>query len=256
MVKHREVPAGVLVILAFFVPYSIGWDWPWCKFGISSLGIVVLWRWARPSSFAVDLGIRLRIADLALGSLAVLVTGVIASYVIPEVLRRNGYEAGPHSDPLWRYFAVPFQTLNEEMVLRALLLTTLAKIVNVRLGASFAVAVMFAALHFVLYWWGPPHTALCLQALTTLLLVALAFNEFFLATGSIAIPYGIHLGWNLTRFGNDWIAQGSKGRLPQGVDFNLLEGNLMVVTFAVILAVVAVAARDRRSPQIDANRSL
>jgi membrane protease YdiL (CAAX protease family) len=100
--------------------------------------------------------------------------------------------------------AIPFQTLNEEMVLRALLLTTLTQILKVRFLLSIAVAGVFTLLHFVLYRFGPPQTALSVQALTALLLVGFAFNEFFLVTGSIAVPWAIHLGWNLTRFGIDW----------------------------------------------------
>jgi membrane protease YdiL (CAAX protease family) len=73
---------------------------------------------------------------------------------------------------------------------------------RVGLPASIGVAVLFTGLHFLLYRFGPPHIGLSLQALITLLLVGVACNEFFLATGSIAIPYGVHLGWNLTRFGN------------------------------------------------------
>jgi membrane protease YdiL (CAAX protease family) len=141
--------------------------------------------------------------------------------------------------------AVPFQTLNEEIVLRAMLLTALAHIVKVRLATSISVAALFTILHFVLYRFGPPHAALSIQSLTTLLLVGWAFNEFFLATGSIAIPYGIHLGWNLTRFGEDWIAQGSPYSLPDGLDFNLIEGNSRVIVLAAILALIALAARLR-----------
>jgi membrane protease YdiL (CAAX protease family) len=144
---------------------------------------------------------------------------------------------------VWKYLAVPFQTLNEEVVLRAMLLTALARIVKVRLASSITVAALFTVLHFVLYRFGPPHAALSMHALATLLLVGLAFNEFFLATGSIAIPYGIHLGWNFTRFGNDWIEQGSTDQLPQGLDFNLIEGDSRVTALAVALVLIALAAR-------------
>jgi membrane protease YdiL (CAAX protease family) len=117
----------------------------------------------------------------------------------------------------------------------------------VRLLVSATVAAVFVALHFVLYRFGPPHAALSVQALATLLLAGLAFNELFLATGSIAIPFAIHLGWNLTRFGNDWIEQRSSDPLPQGTDFNLIEGNSRVIALAMALALVALTARFRSS---------
>jgi membrane protease YdiL (CAAX protease family) len=146
------------------------------------------------------------------------------------------------------FLAVPFQTLNEEMVLRALLLTVLAHFMKVRFLVSIAVAGFFTSAHFVLYRFGSPQTSLSVQALTSLFLVGFAFNEFFLASGSIAVPWAIHLGWNLTRFGNDWIGQGRNETLPQGTDFNLIEGNPWVVILAAVLALIAAAVRYRLPP--------
>jgi hypothetical protein len=104
---------------------------------------------------------------------------------------------------------------------------------------------VFALGHFVLYRFEPPYTALSVQALTTLLLAGFAFNEFFLATGSIAVPWAIHLGWNLTRLGRDWVGLGLPGVLEEGPDFNLIEGNPWVMVLAAGLALVASAARFR-----------
>lgn len=202
MLTRREMIIGVLLVLAFLVPYTIGWSWGWWKFALSALLILLLWRWAKPATFRGDLGLRLGMTDLFMGGLAFLVVGLAASLVIPGILRPHGYTASLQCDRIWKYLAVPFQTLNEEMVLRAFLLTGLAHFMRVGLPASIGVAVLFTGLHFLLYRFGPPHIGLSLQALITLLLVGVACNEFFLATGSIAIPYGVHLGWNLTRFGN------------------------------------------------------
>lgn len=233
------------MVLLFLIPYTVAWGW-W-KFAGSSLAIGLLWRWAKPGGFAADLGIRLRREDICRGVLSLLAVGLIASYLIPGVLREHGYAPALHSNLMWKWLAVPFQTLNEEVVLRAMLLTALAHIVKVRLATSMSVAAVFMVLHFVLYLLGPAHVALSIQSLTTLFLAGLAFNECFLATGSIAIPYGIHLGWNLTQFGNDWIDQGSTGPLREGVDFNLIEGNCWVVALAAVFALIAVAARFRSS---------
>ena len=233
----RAVWTYLAVILAFLVPYTLGWAWGWWKFVGSSIAIVLLWRCSRPKTFMTDLGFRLRYTDLALAILSLLVVGIIASRLIPGVLRPHGYVLG-HRDPEWMCLAVPFQTLNEEMVLRALLLSALAQIVNARLLVIATVASVFVVLHFVLYRFGPPHAALSVQALATLFLAGLAFNELFLATGSIAVPFAIHLGWNLTRFGNDWIEQGSSKPLPQGLDFNLIEGDWRVTGLAVALVLI------------------
>lgn len=259
MLTRREIVIGVLLLLAFFVPYTIGWSWGWWKFALAALLILALWRWAKPTTFRADLGLRWGVADLFIGGLAFVAVGLAATFVIPELLRPHGYAAGPHSDRAWKYFAVPSQTLNEEMVLRAFLLTGLARFVPVRLPVSLAAAVFFTGLHCLLYRFGPPHTLLSIQALTTLFLGGVACNEFFIATGSIAIPYGIHLGWNLTRFGNDWINQRAGTPLEQGTDFNLIEGDARILAVAVALALIALVPRFRHwrslpesNPQIEA----
>ena len=240
----RQVSIGLAVLFIFLVPYTFGWAWGWWKFAGESISVVLLWRWARPEDFAADLGIRVRRIDCALALASLLVVGIGASCLIPGILRQHGYSRG-HSDAAWMLLAIPFQTLNEEMVLRALLLTALAHILKVRFLLSVAVGGFFASLHFVLYRFGPPHATLSVQALTTLLLVGFALNELFLATGSIAGPWAIHFGWNLTRFGNDWVGESSPGMIPQGADFNLIEGNPWVIALAVALALVVSVARPR-----------
>jgi membrane protease YdiL (CAAX protease family) len=241
----RRIAAYAAVTLLFLFPYTVAWSWGWWKFLGSSLAIVSFWRLAMPGEVTRDLGIRLRRVDAFLGVSSLLAVGIIASYLIPGILRPRGYVAAPNCSLVWKCLATPFQTLNEEMVLRAMLLTALARIVKARLLISLSVATLFTVLHFALYRFGPPHVALSFQALTTLLLVGLAFNELFLATGSIAIPYGIHLGWNLTRFGEDFVEPG--GYLGVGQDFNLIEGNSCVVALAAVLALIALAARARLS---------
>ncbi len=185
--------------------------------------------------------------DLGTAGLSLLVTGLLASYLIPWVVQLHGYTLSPAGDPLWKYLAVPFQALNEEMVLRALLLTVLARVMTVRLTASAATASVFAALHFLLYWSRAPHTVLAVSTLATLFLIGMVLNESFLVTRSIAIPFGVHLGWNFTRFGNDWVQRGSGNCLEQGMSFNIIEGNSWIMATAFALALLAVAIRVRRS---------
>ena len=103
----RQVWTYLAVILAFLVPYTLGWAWGWWKFVGSSIVIVLLWRRSRPKTFMTDLGFRLRHTDLALAILSLLVVGIIASQLIPGILRHHGYVLG-RSDPAWMCLAVPF----------------------------------------------------------------------------------------------------------------------------------------------------
>ncbi len=179
-------------------------------------------------------------ADIGAAGISLLFVGLIAGYVIPRILRPLGYAPGISNSQMWKYLATPFQVLNEEMVLRAFLLTILMRLVKRPIVVNVVVAAWVAIIHFLLYRFGPANTGLTLEALATLFLVALALNQFFFISGNIAVPFGIHLGWNFTRFGIDWIAQASGDNLPGGTDFNLIEGNFVIITFAAILLVLAI----------------
>lgn len=232
----------VFAIAAFLAPYTLGWGWDWWKFAGASIAIFLCFRWARPQTFVSELGLRMGRADLCLGGASLLLTGLVAGHLIPRILRPLGYAAGTSDTPAWRFLATPFQVLNEEMILRAFLLVLLMRLVKRPLAASVVTAGLAAGVHFLLYRFGPPRAALSIGALTTLFLVALALNQFFFSSGNIAVPFGIHLGWNFTRFGHDWIAQSSGENLPEGMDFNLIEGNIAVMALAAILLLAAVVA--------------
>jgi hypothetical protein len=238
----RRTAAVFFAIAAFLVPYTLGWGLGWWKFAGASLAIILCLRLARPQTFMSDLGIRMGKADIGLAGIALLFVGVIAAFLIPGVLLHVGYVPGSSASPIWKYLATPFQVLNEEMMVRAFLITFLMRLVRRPMAVSLMVAAMVAFAHFLLYRFGPPKTALSFEALATLFLVALALNQFFFTTGNIAVPFGIHLGWNLTRFGTDWIAQTSGGSLPGGMDFNLIEGNSLVIALGAILLLLAVGA--------------
>jgi hypothetical protein len=237
--QYRTIGGGVTIV-AFLLPYTLGWGWGWWKFALSSLAIILSLCWATPKTFVSELGIRPSKIDIGVAGILLLFIGVVASYVIPKILRPLGYAPSIPNSYMWKYLATPFQVLNEEMVIRAFLLTVLIRLVKRPIIVCVVVAALFAVLHFLLYRFGPPNTVLSIKALTTLFLVALALNQFFFTTGNIAVPFGIHFGWNFTRFGNDWVAQSSGIHLPDGIAFNLIEGNFIVVAFAVALVVLAV----------------
>lgn len=138
----RQVAICLAVFLVFLIPYTLGWAWGWWKFVGTSALIVILWRWARPHGFEAD-GIQGRRTDFALAISSLLVVGIGASLLIPAILLRHGYRP-LQTSPAWRFLAVPFQTLNEETVLRALLLTVLARFMKVRLLVSIVSATLQA----------------------------------------------------------------------------------------------------------------
>src|SRR5579859_5527733 len=94
----RQVWAYMAVLLAFVVPYTVGWAWGWWKFVASSIVIVLLWHWARPNGFMRELGIPFRRTDLGLAIFSLFVVGIIARHLIPSVILPHGYVVG-RGDP-------------------------------------------------------------------------------------------------------------------------------------------------------------
>lgn len=86
---------GIIIAIGFFLlSFTVGWAWGWWKFAVSSVGIIFSLGFSNPDTFASDLGLRLRKADIVYGSLSFLIVGAIACWIIPIILRPAGYVAG------------------------------------------------------------------------------------------------------------------------------------------------------------------
>lgn len=117
-----------------------------------------------------------------------------------------------------------FQPLNEEIVLRALLLGVIAKYSSHKMTLSIVVALIFAALHQVMYAYSPLGlmTPLNMQALITLFFFSWAANVLFFATGHIGFGVVLHIAWNIWRFFGPIYHNGQE--LNEAQTFNILEG--------------------------------
>lgn len=204
----------------------------------STLVILGCTRLAWPGSWPAELGLRARRDDLGFAVLMFTVVYVVGAWLIGGILGQQGFVPGPVSEnPGWKYLAV-FQALNEEMVLRALLLTWLSRHVSKRIALCVLVAVVFALAHAVYYGLVAGEAALSPAALLSLFLFGFAGNLIFIESGSITTSYAIHAAWNINRFGQDWTAAASGLPMPEGLGFNLVEGNASVLGLALILVFV------------------
>jgi membrane protease YdiL (CAAX protease family) len=126
------------------------------------------------------------------------------------------------------------QTLNEEMILGALLLTSLASRFKRAplLLVSAVVAALFAVLHSIFYAWRPEafmnNGVLSTITLLTIFAVGLLRNNLILAAGNIAFAWAIHLGWNLIFMDSSYVSI-AQARLAEPEVFNLVLGNVLVL---------------------------
>ena len=216
----------------------MGWNAGWWKFIPSSIAIVLVFWMAYPQSYRELLGLKLTKRLTAAAIVVGLITYLVASMAIRSILEPLGYQNGAGSlHAGWKYLSV-FQVLNEEMLLRAWTLSYLSKILKGPIRANILASAVFALLHYVLYRLGSSNTELSFTALTSLFAFAVAANSIFFQTKSISIPYALHLGWNINKFGNDWISVTTSEPIPEALGFNLIEGNSMILMSALGLMLV------------------
>ena len=146
--------------------------------------------------------------------------------------------------PIQMLFQVS-QVLNEEVVLRCLLLAGLFKIGLSRLHASLAQALATATLHACLYW-DIDHMALGVSPLLTILFFNIAANVAFVVLGHNLLALGVHVSWNLYRFGAEWTCN-YPGR-TEAESFLVLEGSPRVILAVFILALSGLYILIRRQP--------
>lgn len=144
------------------------------------------------------------------------------------------------------------QTVNEEIVLGALLLTALARWCGHRklILVSIAVALVFALLHYAFYALRTESDRnfgrLTALALLAVFATGVLRNNLILATGHIGYAWAIHLGWNLVCFHSLVVLDGRFPGMNEPERFNRLLGHpVTAITVVVAAAVTTIAFRRR-----------
>lgn len=132
------------------------------------------------------------------------------------------------------------QPLNEEIVLRAILLSGIAKLFKKQTYIAITAALVFAILHFILYYFGALNTALNLTSLATLFLFGLAANFLYFKFNHIGYGLVFHITWNWWRFSGVIVKDNISLNEAQG--FNVLEGNFSIFIFVAILSISCLLA--------------
>jgi len=144
------------------------------------------------------------------------------------------------------------QTLNEEIVLGALLLTALSAWCRNRrlILVSVGVALVFALLHFAFYAFRVESDAnygrLNVAALIAVFGVGVLRNNLILASRHIGYAWAIHFGWNLVCFHSAFYVEGRSLPINEPERFNRLLGYPVTVIVVVVAAVVTAVAFRRR----------
>jgi membrane protease YdiL (CAAX protease family) len=183
--------------------------------------------------------------------LAVFCAVVVITYlVLPSVYHVASLRAEPPY--VGHQAGLLFQSLNEEIFFRGVLLALLVRRLRRPLLTSAGLAAVFAAAHYLLYRFpNPLHVSLSWAALVTLFCVGLAMNNLFLAAGHIGFAWAFHAGWNVI-----WLPatvfdarSGQRLREPEIFDRMLGTPQMVVISAAaaaISLVVLAFCRRDWR----------
>lgn len=229
----------ILLVTCFFVlPYFLPNFW-W-KFIPSTIGIIGLFWYMRPSAFVADLGLCCCWKDLASALIVFAFFFLGARCLIYCIAYFYGLTSDVPWDDSWRFLSV-LQCFNEEMIFRALLLGFLLKILRSKIIAVISSAVFFSWAHYAYQYYLYTGIELPWSTLLTLFFFGVLAGTCYFRTGNIACPFALHLGWNLNKFGEKWI-ESTTGR-PWGYSegFIFIEGNYLVTIISILLVVSVVA---------------
>lgn len=213
---------------------------------LGSLVIILIGRAAWPITWKDRLGLRIQFRELALAiALALPLMFIFYWFVQSITVAQNVGYLSPISrygilNPV--YLHTLGQTLNEELILGALLLTTLSRSFSrIRpLAIAALVAAGFSLLHFAFYAWiVVPENSGLLTAGTLFVLFALGLlrNTLILKTNHIAYAWCLHLSVNMVGLWGLYTATDGH-ELNEPEIFNLILGSPGMIILAGLIVLI------------------
>jgi len=171
--------------------------------------------------------------------------------IIDSIVLNHGFDIRFNHKPmvrLWVYLHTFCQVLNEEIVLRVLLLGLLLKWFKRPLPLALIGAGVVTLIHISNYYqssdvfigWG---------AVATLFFVYSAANILYLCLGHNGFGLAFHLAWNLNRFSIRISENGL--RIREAESFSFFEGSPLVVSICIVLGILIMAVWWKRELRIE-----
>jgi hypothetical protein len=227
--------AALVCVGAYLFPYFYlhGW-WRFIPSTVIILGTGVL---ALGPDAKRLFGIEVSKRDLAL-SVALFVVALPASFfMLSEVVVAESLTVYRLLVPRAQVHQF-FQVFNDEIVMRAALLTVAIRLFPHPKTVILGLSLLFAFGHQVFY--GFDGTEISATALTSLFAFGVIANTLFVRFRHIGYGLALHYAWNFWRFNAAYYLNGQ--RLPEGVTFNYIEGNTWVAGASTLAMLVVLAA--------------
>jgi membrane protease YdiL (CAAX protease family) len=212
----------------------------WWAFIPATVAILAMLRLMHGSSWASYAGLRMSLTDALLAVAAFGLIVLATTLLLPEIYASSGLRAD--SPPIARQLGLLFQSLNEEILFRALLIGLLLQVAGSSILISIGLACIFAAAHFVLYRYSNPlHLALSPLALLTLFLAGVVMNNLYLAFRHIGFSWAFHAGWNIVWLPAAVTDVATNQRLHEPQVFDRVLGAPVMAAIAGAAAMLSVA---------------
>jgi hypothetical protein len=237
--KGIRISARVLIPIAYFcLTYADWWTAP-----VASALIVLLASLAWPGRGLDAIGLRIPLAQIGVSLLILCIVAVAAGGIIPTIAasERIAFTSVWESKKWAALAHTVGQTLNEEIVLGALLLKSIRKKAKSAhpCVTSAVVALAFALAHYLFYHARPPgswnYGTLSVATLVSLFAIGMVRNNCILSTGNVGYAWALHLGWNAVFVNSTYTWPSSNTRLAEPAMFNVVLGNTAVVAISLAL---------------------
>jgi hypothetical protein len=238
----RLIFGFLILVPSFLYPYFASAELPFYLATIGVLGGALLILDTK------RLGLRIGVFDAAYGIALGVVTYLLAGAIIPHAVASQATDVQFVFIEDWVFRLQQFfQVFNEELVLRAMLLTAALSLFKKSWVSIFLVALVFSGSHFAIYSLIEPEALISGMTLVNLFLFALVCNYSYFTFGNIAYCLAIHGGWNLYRFSGELFQNNSTNPLVESETFNLIESSYWVTGLIGLSFVLIFLARSLKN---------
>ena len=229
--------SNIVIIHLIFSYYLLN---GWWYSGIGTILIVLITYLFNKDKFLKEIGLKIKPVSIMI-SISLGVIAVIGSFIIMKYIAAKA-NIGIQYTQYGNYIHDVFYTLNEEIILGAVLLFGLSRLIKVHpFIISAMVAAVFSIIHFMFYKWIFLQKGLILpETLITLFLVGFFRNNLILKFRHIGFSWAFHFGWMAVMFGSYHFYYSSLIPLNEPERFNFYLGSLVMFVIAMILAMVSV----------------
>ena len=236
----------VALVLSFFVPYLL--DSPF-EFALGTVGLYFSLRVIFGRHWRAKAGLHLNSREVLSSAALLVVMYFGAEFAVSSLLGRidgRTVASSPIVHPtvwgMWAWkFSPFFQALNEEIVLRALLLGLLFRIVDLPVLVCSVTGVLLAVAQLFFFEMGfaGGGADFSFLLLVNLSLFGILCNLLFLWSGHIGFGVALHAGWYLVRSTSQYSVGGRTLSAAQSA--NLIEGSWAMLVLLTLLLLISIA---------------